>query len=93
MKDAIRSTRQSRTDGLHAASQRQTMRRLDEQMHVVRLKRIVHDAEVAALAGLAEASFESADELRGTKRWDARPDAERDVCGMARSKVGTRCMR
>ena len=56
--DPIRCPRQARGHGLHSSPERLLPGRLDEQVHVVALHRVLDHAEVAALARLAEASPE-----------------------------------
>src|SRR5262245_13454996 len=51
---AIHRSRQPRCDALHPARERVFAMRLDDQMRVVSLERVVRDAEAALLARLRE---------------------------------------
>ena len=77
--DPVHRAGQSRADGLHAAPQIARARRLDDQMHVVRLDRILDEPEAPALACPAEAGFDL-------------PDADGHVAGMVRRENGATTM-
>ena len=60
---AIHGARQASTDGLHPASERVAVPRFDDEMRVVALKRVVHQAKARALAPLLEGSFDLVEEF------------------------------
>jgi len=65
--DAIDGACESRADGLHAAREGVPIDRLDEEMDVVRLQRVVHHAKRATLARLGDATLERPDETSGAE--------------------------
>ena len=67
--DAVHGAREAGADALHAARERLLALRLDDQVRVVALERVVRDAEAAALARLGQRAPPLADERarrRGT---------------------------
>jgi hypothetical protein len=68
-------------------------RRLDDQVGVVALNRVVDEAEAAAVARRSEAEFELADEAHGAQRRDLGADLQRDVAGKARGQSCASAMR
>jgi hypothetical protein len=61
--DAIHRARESRDDGLQSARQIMRATRLDDQVHMVALDRILNQTEPAAVACLAPASLELVHQL------------------------------
>jgi len=88
MEDAVDRPCQPRADGRHAARQCRAMRGFDDEMDVVRLKRVVHDPERPALAGASNVLLELTDHLHGSKRGDVGPHAKRHMRWMASHHVG-----
>jgi len=86
LEDPVHRPREARADGLHATRRGVTVGRFDEQVHVIRLQRVVHHPEVSTLRGVAEAVLEDANERGGTERRDVRAHAKRHVCGVAGGK-------
>ncbi len=62
--DAVHSTRQARADGHHATSERVPIVRFDDEMCVIALQGVVHQAERAALATVRERAFDGPDDPR-----------------------------
>jgi hypothetical protein len=91
--DSIHRSRKSRTERLHAAREISHARRFNDQVHVIRLKRVVNDTESPAVATLAERALELADETYRAERRDVSSDAQRDVAGMARGERRSKRMR
>ena len=52
--DAVHGAGETGADALHAAGERVLAVCFDDQVHVVALERVVHDAEAAALARLGQ---------------------------------------
>ena len=68
-------------DRLHPAPEGLLARALDEQVQVVALHGVVHDAEAAALAGLAQARAQLAQEAAAAEARRPAAQAQRDVRG------------
>jgi hypothetical protein len=56
--DAIHRSREPRTERLHAARERPVVERLDDQVNVIALQRVMDYAEIAALAALPQTAPE-----------------------------------
>jgi len=87
LEDPVGRSRQPRTDGFHATSQGVCVRCLDQEVHVIRLQRVVDDSEIATLARLAESALEGLDELGEAERRNASADPERDVGRVSSSRA------
>jgi hypothetical protein len=79
LRRAVQRAREPCRDALHPARERVLAVRLDDQVRVVALERVVVDAEVAALGGLGEGAAELAHEGDGAKGGHADAHAERHV--------------
>ena len=84
--------RQARPDRGHPAGERLAAFRLDEQVGVIGLERVVNDAEVPAVKRCSEGPLELTDKPDGPERGDVRPDLQRDVDGMLPGKAGAGTM-
>lgn len=80
-KRPIDSLCQPDADALHPAAERPGAVRLDEQMHVVALKRIVHDPKGGG-GGSSDAVAERWEQSCVAERGEAGNDPERHVNGM-----------
>lgn len=89
----VHGPRESRSYGLHPTRQRRHVRRLDQQMGMVSLERVVHQAKVPAVAGEREAPLELLHELHGTKRWHVGQNTQRHVRGVPRCEGCPHAMR
>lgn len=67
------------TDGHHAPRQRRAIGRLDDEMEMVRLQRVLSHTKLLALARLSHAVFQLVSHGQTAQRGEARPNAERDV--------------
>jgi hypothetical protein len=54
LKKTVRQLADPRTDALHPTGNRMVAVRLDQQVHVIALDRVVHDPEAVPDAGLAQ---------------------------------------
>ena len=66
-------------DRLHAAREVPRRLRLDDQVDVIALRRVVRDAEAPAVAGLPQGSLEDAHEPGAAERRDPAANAQRHV--------------
>jgi hypothetical protein len=79
----VHRARDAGAKGHHAATESLGIHRFDEEMRVRGLQRVVHEAEVAAVAGCREAAFERADEGHGSQRWESGEKLDGHVYGEA----------
>src|SRR5215831_16519643 len=91
--DPVHGSRDARTDGLHSAGEIACARRLDDQMHVIVLDRVMDEPEAPAVARRSEAALELAYEPHGTERRQSAPHLQRDVTGKARRELRSRAAR
>lgn len=82
IKDTMNGARDARTDRLHAGGEVETARRLDDQVDVIALQRVVDHAEVGTVSDGAEGALEFAYEADGAERGDAAAEFQRDVAGV-----------
>src|SRR4029077_15585902 len=75
--DAIDGTSQTRADRHHAASEGLTVLRLDDEMGVIALQGVVHEAEPLARAAFGEGAFDGADDT--DVRSEGRPSIRRTI--------------
>jgi hypothetical protein len=66
--DAIDGTSETRADRHHAASERLAVLRLDDEMGVIALQGVVHEAESPARAAFGEGALDGADDTDRAKR-------------------------
>ncbi len=78
---AVRGAGETRSDALHARSERRGGVRFDDQMDVIAHDRVVDDAEVGALARPREGAAELRDEAAVSQRRNVAADSDRDVEG------------
>jgi hypothetical protein len=71
----------------HAASERYVIARLDNQVRVISLQRIVHEAERGALCAGGERALDGAQDWLRTKRHEIRRQSQRDVGGQERREA------
>ena len=60
--DSVHGSRKPRAERLHPAREIARARRFDDQVHVIRLKRVVNDTESPPVTTLAKRALELADE-------------------------------
>lgn len=89
---AARCERKPRRERHHAAGERASPVGFDDEVRVIRLDGIVHDAEVVAPQTL-ERVFEGAHEAHGAECWHAGTHAQCDVCRLVRSDAPARKVR
>jgi hypothetical protein len=92
-KDAVHSPRQTRSEGLHATGEITLSRGLHERMQMVGLDRIVHDAELPALARSHKAALHLSHELHGPQRRQSASHLQRHVTREARRERSSRAVR
>lgn len=78
-RDPVDGAGEARADGLHAASERIAVARLDDQVRVIPLKRVVHEPEARPHAAACEGSLDLVDDRHGAEWRDALPHPHRDV--------------
>ena len=83
-KHAVHAARKARGDRLEPAREVPRATRLDDQVHVVALDRIMHETKSFPLARLAPASLQLGHQLRSPERGNVLPHPERDVTWMTR---------
>ena len=76
------------SEGLHPTGELRSTRRLNDQVHVVRLDRILHEPEPPALSSAAEARLHFAHEAPDPKRRDAAANAQCHMAWMTRRQSG-----
>lgn len=79
---AMHCMSQPLADGLHAPTERLLPGGLDDQVRVIPLHGVMHDAELPALASLPQARSELAEERASAQRAQSRADAQRDMAGI-----------
>jgi hypothetical protein len=77
----VGSVREARTQRLHPACQREAVRRFDDEVRMIVLKRVVQHAEFAAFVAIGERVLEGAYEPDASERRHVRADADRYVAG------------
>ena len=77
----------------HAARERRRVRRLDQEVSVSGLQRVVHEAEVTAVARRSEAALERADEGDGAQRREAGKNLHGHVCWKAGGHIIPRAVK
>ena len=91
--DAVHRSRKPRTERLHSAREISRTRRLDDQVRVIPLVRVVNDTESPPFTSLAERALELADETNGAKRRNVAPDSQRDMARVTRGERRSKHMR
>jgi len=79
IRNPIDGTREPRADRLHPASERITVGRLDDQVRVIPLQRVVYEPKPRPSATRRERSFDLVDDRDGAQRRNVRTETERDV--------------
>jgi len=79
LKETVRELADPRTDALHPAGHRMVAVRLDQQVHVIALDRVVHDPEAVPDAGLAQGGTEPSHEPRLAQARYAASQPDRDM--------------
>jgi len=77
--DPIDGTREARTDRHHSATERFTVATFNDQVSVVPLQGIVHQAKAGTSAARREASFDLTHDTCGAQRGQVRPETKRHV--------------
>lgn len=85
----VHDAREARAERLHTASEPLGVVCLDEEVRVVRLERVVHDAETAAIAKRDEGSLEGAQNAAWPQRGQPGSDLQRDERRMSGNDSGT----
>jgi len=86
-RNPIHGAREPRRDRLHAAPERVAIARLDDQMRVVPLQRVVHEPEPLAGAATRERPLDLMDDGHGAQRWNVGTHAQCHVRRQRRSEV------
>jgi len=71
---------EARADRHHAACERVVVARLDDEMRVVALQRVVDEAKTGPDARDRKRALDGVDDPHGPERWEARLKPEGDVC-------------
>ncbi len=79
LEEPVRKLADSSANALHSAGDRVVGLRLDQQMHVIALDRVVHDTEAVADAGFAQGGTEPSHEPRLTERRYIASQADRHM--------------
>jgi len=90
--DAVHRTREPRTDRLHPACERVPGIRLDDEVCVIALERVMEHAKIAPLARAAEASVELAHQPDRAKIRNVAANAQRHVSGAGSAELGSFAM-
>ncbi len=79
--DAVHGSRKARADRHHATSERVPVLCFDDQMRVIALQGVLHQAKRPALASVRERAFERANDARVAegRQTGPEPEPERDV--------------
>jgi hypothetical protein len=91
--DPVRRACEARGDGFQPTREIARAGGLDDQVRVVALDAVVHEAEAAALARVAPGALELGDEAPAAQRRQVPSHLQCDVAGMARSQRGSPPMR
>ncbi len=83
-KHAVHGAREPRADRLHPPPQRLRTLRLDDQMHMIALNRVVRDPKPPPVTRPRERPLHLPDQTHAPQRRHATPDLERHVAGVAR---------
>ena len=78
---AVHDARYPRGDGLHPSTERIPVRRFDDQVGMIALKRVVHEAKPGARASCGEAALQLAYDRESAERRQIRPQSQ---CHMRR---------
>ena len=81
LRDAIDRPREPRADRHHAAPEGVAVVRLDDEMGVVALQRVVHEPKVGTRAAGGEGPLDLTHDAEGAERREIGPEAQRDVGG------------
>ena len=79
LKEPVRELSNARTDALHPAGHRMVAVRLDQQVHVIALDRVMHHPEAVPDAGLAQGGAEPSHEPGLAQGRYAASQADRDM--------------
>ena len=90
---AIRGTCQARGDRFHSAGEVARACRFRDQVHVIRLDRVVDQPETSSVARRSEAAFELTHERDRAKRGQSSPDLQRDMARKPRRELRTHPVR
>jgi hypothetical protein len=77
--NAIHRARQAGADRLHAATERVPIVRLHEQVRMIALQRVVHQAKAGSYAATTECALDLPHDGNHSERWYVLVDAHRDV--------------
>ncbi len=91
--DTVHGSRKTCSDGFHPRCKVLAARRLDDQVDVVGLDRIVSDPEARSLARSPQAALVRSDESNGSERRKPGLRLQRDVTGEAGSERRPRTVR
>ncbi|HEY2388030.1 MAG TPA: hypothetical protein VGK30_13790 [Candidatus Binatia bacterium] len=89
---AVDGTGETRADRHHAASERVAVARLDDEMRVIALQRVVHEAKSLAGAALGEGALDGMDDPDGAKGRQTGHDTDGHVRRAGAAKVAARSM-
>jgi hypothetical protein len=76
---SVHGSSEPRADRLHPAPESLSALRLDDEVGVIALQRVVHEPKVPALARSRERSLHLAHQLHGPQRRNVGPDLDRHV--------------
>ena len=79
--DSIHGTREARAEGHHAAAERSAIDRFDDQVRVIALQRMLHEAEAGTDASGAERALDLTHHRDRAQRGKAGTKPQRDVRG------------
>ena len=91
-RDPVHRPRESGADCLHTAPERVAIARLDDQVRVVPLQRVVHEPKSLAITPDGEGPFDLVNDSDSTQRRNVGAHAQRDVRGQWRTEVLTPCV-
>src|SRR5437899_2989043 len=79
MRDTVHRPRHACADGFHSAPESLAVRRLDNEMGVISLQRIVREAKPGPRTARGEAALELAHDPDCTQRWQIGTQSQRNV--------------
>ncbi len=93
LRNTVHGTREPGSDGSHPARQRDAIARLDDEVRVIPLQRVVHEPKPRTFARRRERPLDLAHDRHRAKRWDVPAQAKGQVRRKDLSEVLTRRMR
>jgi hypothetical protein len=89
---AVHGSSEACSESLHPASKCALMLRLDDEVGVIRLQRVVHQPELLPIARGCERALDLPHYSHRAKRWNVVPHPQRHVAGEPSSERSTRSM-